>query len=186
MKSPDFNRFEMYNFRVLDPDSNELCKGLMNSKAWFKTVENSTLWEFIPENSRVIEKDLSPLQLELESTTLVDNTITLYLSGLAGAEEQDRVKVAAPDLLIKLEELLKERKENMPENSYTTHLFTKGEDKILKKLGEETVEVILAKGSRGETVYESADLLYHLLVHLVNKEIPFQEILNELARRMDN
>lgn len=184
MKSPDFNHFETYSFRVFDPEKRELYKGLMNSKAWFKTVENSTIWEFIPENSRVLEKDFSPFKLKLNQTEIEKNSLSLFLAaadspGENGSEELDNT------LLLKLEQLLKERKEKMPANSYTTHLFSKGEDKILKKLGEETIEVILAKESIDETIYESADLLYHLLVHLVNKEIPFKSVLGELAGRMD-
>ena len=87
-------------------------------------------------------------------------------------------------MLHKLELIIQKRLETMPENSYTTHLFSKGEDKILKKLGEEAVELILAKENKEEIIYESADLIYHLIVYLVYKKIPLNNILQELERRM--
>ena len=77
------------------------------------------------------------------------------------------------------------RRESMPEGSYTTYLFQKGLDKILKKVGEDCTEVIIgAKGeSREETVYELADLCYHALVLMVEMGISPDEIREELARR---
>ena len=87
--------------------------------------------------------------------------------------------------LMGLYALLKERKEQMPEGSYTTYLFEKGLDKILKKIGEETTEVIVAGkgGDHRETVYEIADLLYHLMVLMVNSDISMEEVQRELASR---
>ncbi len=83
-----------------------------------------------------------------------------------------------------LEDLLTSRKELLPENSYTTYLFEKGLDKILKKIGEETTEVIVgAKNSREETVYEIADLAYHVLVLMVEMGISVDEVRDELASR---
>ena len=84
-----------------------------------------------------------------------------------------------------LYELLKGRKENPQEGSYTSYLFDKGRDKILKKVGEECTEVIIAsKGDdRAETVYELADLCYHALVLMVEMGIPVEEVKSELASR---
>lgn len=84
-----------------------------------------------------------------------------------------------------LESLIAERKETLPEGSYTTYLFTKGQDKILKKVGEEAAETIIASKNNNTTeiVYEASDLLYHLMVLLVHHNIPFAEIEAELARR---
>jgi len=84
-----------------------------------------------------------------------------------------------------LYELLVGRKENLPEGSYTTYLFQKGMDKILKKVGEESTEVIIAaKGNdRAETVYEIADLAYHLMVMMVEMGISVDDIKKELASR---
>lgn len=84
-----------------------------------------------------------------------------------------------------LYELLRKRKEEMPEGSYTTYLFQKGMDKILKKVGEECTEVIIAgKGEdRKETVYELADLAYHAMVLMVEMGISVEDIHRELASR---
>lgn len=87
-----------------------------------------------------------------------------------------------------LEELylvVKDRKENPREGSYTCYLFEKGLDKILKKLGEETAETIIAAKNPGskELVCEISDFLYHLVVLLVEKDIPLEEIYRELQRR---
>ena len=84
-----------------------------------------------------------------------------------------------------LYELIRGRKTDRKEGSYTTYLFERGLDKILKKVGEEATEVIIAGkgGSRAETVYEIADLAYHLLVLMVQQEISTGAILDELASR---
>ena len=84
-----------------------------------------------------------------------------------------------------LYDLLESRKRDMPEGSYTSYLFEKGLDKILKKVGEECTEVIIAaKGQdKRETVYELADLAYHALVLMVEAGISVEEIRKELASR---
>ncbi len=84
-----------------------------------------------------------------------------------------------------LYELLEGRKRDMPEGSYTSYLFAKGLDKILKKVGEECTEVIVAaKGQdRRETVYEIADLAYHTMVLMVEAGISVEDVRKELASR---
>lgn len=84
-----------------------------------------------------------------------------------------------------LYELLKGRKETLPEGSYTTYLFQKGIDKILKKVGEECTEVIIAAkdNDKKETVYEIADLAYHVMVMMVEMGISADDIRRELASR---
>jgi phosphoribosyl-ATP pyrophosphohydrolase/phosphoribosyl-AMP cyclohydrolase len=97
---------------------------------------------------------------------------------LDGAEDTDGVLAA-------LYALIQRRKAEHPEGSYTTYLFDKGIEKILKKVGEEASEVIIAamKGSKEETVYEAADLCYHMLVLLCEAGISPSEVAQELARR---
>ena len=84
-----------------------------------------------------------------------------------------------------LMELIRGRKTERKEGSYTTYLFEKGLDKILKKVGEESTEVIIAAKDRdrNETVYEIADLAYHVMVLMVEAGISLEEIRDELARR---
>ena len=84
-----------------------------------------------------------------------------------------------------LYELLQGRKRDLPEGSYTTYLFQKGIDKILKKIGEESTEVIIAAKAddKRETVYEVADLAFHFLVMMVEMGISVEDIRRELASR---
>ena len=84
-----------------------------------------------------------------------------------------------------LYQLLLSRKKELPEGSYTTYLFQKGLDKILKKVGEESTEVIIAGKAedKAETIYEIADLAYHVLVLMVQMGISVEEIRAELASR---
>jgi phosphoribosyl-ATP pyrophosphohydrolase/phosphoribosyl-AMP cyclohydrolase len=87
-----------------------------------------------------------------------------------------------------LYKLIQSRKAVGEEGSYTSYLFAKGMDKILKKIGEESAEVIIAAkgGSKAETIYETADLLYHVMVMMVEMNISNEDILEELAsRRVD-
>jgi phosphoribosyl-ATP pyrophosphohydrolase/phosphoribosyl-AMP cyclohydrolase len=81
--------------------------------------------------------------------------------------------------------LLLDRKAKMPEGSYTTYLFEKGIDKILKKVGEESTEVIIAgkANDKAETVYEIADLAYHVMVLMVEMGISVEDVHRELASR---
>ena len=82
-------------------------------------------------------------------------------------------------------EMLVGRKENPKEGSYTTYLFQKGLDKILKKVGEECTEVIIGAKSddKAETVYEIADLCYHVMVLMIEMGISLEDIHKELASR---
>ena len=84
-----------------------------------------------------------------------------------------------------LYELLRGRKTEKKEGSYTTYLFEKGLDKILKKVGEESTEVIIAGKAedREETIYEIADLAYHVMVLMVQAGISLEDIRDELASR---
>lgn len=81
--------------------------------------------------------------------------------------------------------LLQQRRTEKPEGSYTTYLFEQGIDKILKKVGEESTEVIVAGkgGDKAETVYEIADLAYHVMVLMVHMGIEPKDIIAELAKR---
>lgn len=85
----------------------------------------------------------------------------------------------------RLYELISGRKTEGKDGSYTTYLFEKGMDKILKKVGEECTEVIIAAkgGDRAETIYEVADLYYHVMVMMVELGISNEDITEELASR---
>lgn len=89
------------------------------------------------------------------------------------------------NFLYYLYDLIKKRKEEMPEGSYTTRLFTSGKGRIAQKVGEEAVETVIASmaGKREETIEESADLLYHLMVLLAGEGIEFSDIVKRLESR---
>lgn len=89
-----------------------------------------------------------------------------------------------PFSLPALYDLIKGRKDNPKEGSYTTYLFQKGIDKILKKVGEECTEVIIgAKNSKEEAIFEIADLTYHVIVLMAQQGITLENVLDELAKR---
>lgn len=91
----------------------------------------------------------------------------------------------ASEILQRLTETLEARKQAAPDTSYVAKLFCKGEDAILKKVGEEATEVVLASKSGDKThlVYETADLWFHTMVLLAHHGLSAQDVLNELARR---
>ena len=93
---------------------------------------------------------------------------------------------AKADVLDHLYAIIQERKANAPAGSYTATLFAKGTGEISKKVGEEAIEVVLASARETDDriVYESADLIYHLLVLLAAHEIPPDAVYAELERRM--
>ncbi|AJS60815.1 bifunctional phosphoribosyl-AMP cyclohydrolase/phosphoribosyl-ATP diphosphatase HisIE [Paenibacillus sp. IHBB 10380] len=88
-------------------------------------------------------------------------------------------------VLAELEQIIAEREKERPEGAYTTYLFEKGIDKILKKVGEETAEAIIAAKNKdnAELRLEVSDLIYHLLVLLEERKLPLDEILEELGLR---
>lgn len=100
-------------------------------------------------------------------------------------QPETRPSLSLGRILELLAEVIKQRKVEKPEGSYTVYLFEKGLDKILKKVGEECAEVIIAakNNSREEIRYETADLFYHLLVLLEEQGIRLEEIAQELESR---
>lgn len=89
------------------------------------------------------------------------------------------------NILAKLDQILDERKSASPDSSYVASLYHKGLDKILKKIGEEATETVIAAkdGKAEEIIYETADLWFHTLVMLSHHNISSQQVLDELDRR---
>ncbi|MGM0586977.1 MAG: bifunctional phosphoribosyl-AMP cyclohydrolase/phosphoribosyl-ATP diphosphatase HisIE [Bacteroidota bacterium] len=87
--------------------------------------------------------------------------------------------------LAELEQLLYQRKQQLPEGSYTASMFQKGDNKVAQKVGEEAVETVIAalNEEQSDFRYESADLLFHLMMLLVQKDMRFSEIVDELEQR---
>ncbi len=97
----------------------------------------------------------------------------------------DTKQAGTSDILMREQAVIIDRKANPEEGSYTNYLFNKGEDKILKKVGEEAAEVVIAGKNRDkdEIKYETADLLYHLSVMLVDNGMTWDDIFEEMERR---
>lgn len=101
--------------------------------------------------------------------------------------EGKKVKRVLPfETLQRLQEIIHQRLEEMPENSYTVKLFKEGEDRILQKFGEEAIETLIAlkRGVPEEIRAEASDMLYHLLLMLSVRGIGIEEVLRELASRL--
>lgn len=100
-------------------------------------------------------------------------------------EELYEDETVKPFSLADLFQLIEGRRTNPVEGSYTTYLFEKGRDKILKKVGEECTEVLIAgaKNDREETVYELGDLVYHAMVLMTEMGISLEDVVRELAKR---
>ncbi|MCR3907112.1 MAG: bifunctional phosphoribosyl-AMP cyclohydrolase/phosphoribosyl-ATP diphosphatase HisIE [Tenericutes bacterium] len=177
-----------------------LMLAYMNAEALEKTIETKeayyysrsrkTLWKkgetsghFQHVKSLAYDCDQDTLLIQVEQIGVACHTGEMscfhtYLFNDAYHEEN-------PNILREIYELIQLRKDNPEEGSYTTYLFNKGLDKILKKVGEETAEIIIgAKNqSQGETVYEISDLVYHILVLMVNQGIKLNDIEEELYKR---
>ena len=91
-----------------------------------------------------------------------------------------------PNTIQQLYETIQQRKQNPPPGSYTATLFAAGENEILKKMGEEAIEVIIAAKGEGDdrVIYELADFIYHSLVLLAQRDIAWSDIEAELSQRM--
>ncbi len=87
--------------------------------------------------------------------------------------------------LSELQDFIEQRREQMPEGSYTTRLFTDGTKRIAQKVGEEALEAVIeaTSGTREQFVYEASDMLYHLLVLLTDKGLRIDDLARELHRR---
>lgn len=98
---------------------------------------------------------------------------------------EDTTSGRLSDILMREQAIIIDRKHNPDEDSYTNYLFNKGEDKILKKVGEEAAEVVIAGKNRDkdEIKYETADLLYHLSVMLVDNDMTWDDIFEEMENR---
>ena len=145
---------------------------------WLKG-ETSGNYQHIVSITADCDKDALVVRVKKDGPACHTGTESCFNTPLLVSEE------AAPFSMEGLYELLLDRKAKLPEGSYTTYLFQKGIDKILKKVGEETTEVIIAAKAddKRDTVYEIADLAYHVMVLMTQMGITVDDIKNELASR---
>ncbi len=97
----------------------------------------------------------------------------------------DIPKISSPSFLNQLFDLIKDRKTNLPERSYTSDLFKSGANRIIQKVGEEAIETVIAAKNRDrkEIIDESSDLIYHLFVMLAEQGIEFSDVVDNLKKR---
>lgn len=170
------------------PEGRTVDVALCNEKAFQKSIEQNRLWVVHSETGRVLPYEPDPTVVGLsegagwyEAVVSCDEPAEDYPREDASSG-RDCGAAAWAETLSTLTAVIAQRKRDLPEGSYTTHLFTSGLDKIKKKTGEEAVELILARDG-SETTYEAADLVYHLLVLLEAAEVPFADVIQELRRR---
>jgi phosphoribosyl-AMP cyclohydrolase / phosphoribosyl-ATP pyrophosphohydrolase len=183
-------------------DRQALARTLESGKTWFYSRSRQALWMKGETSGHVQEVkeilfdcDQDALLIKVQQTGAACHTghYSCFYRDALGQEvapllfDPERVygSTAGPGILYELYDLISDRQVVRPEGSYTTYLFNQGLDKILKKVGEETAEVIIAAKNRNpsEVTYETADLLYHLLVLLVEQGVPLEEIFRELKSR---
>jgi len=177
-----------------------LTLAYMNEESLKKTIETGETWFYSRSRQELWHKGatsgntqtVASINYDCDQDALL---VLVYPKGPAchtGAVScfservvEGKSNLADYQILQSLEKVILDRERERPEGAYTTYLFEKGVDKILKKVGEEAAEVIIAAKNRNheELKWEAADLLYHLQVLLVEQELPFKEVLKTLEQR---
>lgn len=155
-------------------------------KTCFYSRSRKCLWRKGETSGNV--QDIVSVKTDCDKDTLLISVIPAGPACHTGSEScffETVHENASPFSVEGLMELIKGRKYNKKEGSYTTYLFEKGRDKILKKIGEEATEVIIGgkADDKAETVYELADLMYHAMVLMADMDISVDDIMKELASR---
>ncbi|MTH53784.1 bifunctional phosphoribosyl-AMP cyclohydrolase/phosphoribosyl-ATP diphosphatase HisIE [Bacillus mangrovi] len=185
---------------VQDAVSKEvLTLAYMNKESLGKTIESGETWFYSRSRSELWHKGatsgntqaVTELRYDCDQDAILVQVVPNGPACHTGAyscfkkAEAEREIQNPYAILGELERVIAERDAERPEGSYTTYLLTEGVDKILKKVGEEASEVIIAAKNRShdELKWEAADLLFHLLVLLREQNLPFSEVLNALEER---
>ncbi len=147
-------------------------------RLWLKG-ETSGNYQHIVSITADCDKDALQVMVEPDGPACHMGTTSCFENPLYHSEERSEFSL---EILMKM---LEGRKKEKKEGSYTTYLFEKGIDKILKKVGEECTEVIIAgkADDKKETVYEIADLAYHVMVLMLQMDISLEDVHKELASR---
>lgn len=182
----DFYTNEVLTLAYMNSES--LAISIAERRTCFYSRSRKKLWRKGEESGNI--QHIVSITADCDEDALVVRVIKEGPACHTGAESCFHHAVYVDDTVERfsyqgLYELLQGRKDNPQEGSYTSYLFEKGMDKILKKVGEESTEVIIAAkdNDRAETVYEVADLCYHIMVMLVEAGISLDEISAELGRR---
>ena len=163
---------------------------LKTKEAWFYSRSRKQLWHK-GETSSNVQKVVS-IHLDCDQDAILLQVIPKgpachqgTYSCFEDERSDDESKIHRFQIINELESVIAQKEAERPEGSYTTYLFDKGLDKILKKVGEEASEVIIAAKNRSaeELRHETADLLYHLLVLLREQKLPLDEVFHVLKDR---
>jgi phosphoribosyl-ATP pyrophosphohydrolase/phosphoribosyl-AMP cyclohydrolase len=159
------------------------------SKLWLKG-ETSGHFQFVKSIKLDCDADTLLIQAEQVDAACHTGNKSCFFRTMNGEKWEEKVETAdneelSASILQEVYDVIVDRTVHPKEGSYTNYLFTKGLDKILKKVGEETAEVIIAakNKSKEEIRYEVSDLMYHLLVLLVERGLTLEDIYGELKGR---
>jgi phosphoribosyl-AMP cyclohydrolase / phosphoribosyl-ATP pyrophosphohydrolase len=185
----DAETLEVLTLAYMNKES--LTKTLESDETWFFSRSRQELWHkgATSGNTQSVvgikydcDQDALLVQVQPKGPACHTGAVSCF-SGEAVSERKS--SLSDYQILQTLEKVILQREVERPEGAYTTYLFEKGVDKILKKVGEEAAEVIIAAKNRDheELKWEAADLLYHLQVLLVEQGLPFKEVLLTLEER---
>lgn len=171
-----------------------LEKSLQTGETWFYSRSRRELWhkgatsgntQTIVEMRYDCDQDAVLVLVDPKGPACHNGTTSCFTEAFFTADYTPTGDLSDYAILQTLEKLIQQREQERPEGAYTTYLFEKGVDKILKKVGEEAAEVIIAAKNRDheELKWEAADLLYHLLVLLREQKLEFKEVLAVLGKR---
>ncbi|RJQ45541.1 MAG: bifunctional phosphoribosyl-AMP cyclohydrolase/phosphoribosyl-ATP diphosphatase HisIE [Gaiellales bacterium] len=171
-------------------NSEAVDRTLQTGRTWFWSRSRQKLWnkgetsghfQFVKDIRYDCDIDCLLLLVDQRGPACHTNEHTCFHRAMDG----NPLKPAVFEALTRLHGLVDERRRLMPAGSYTASLFEKGRDQILKKVGEEASELIVAAkgGDRDEVVYEAADLFYHVSVLLADAGVELTEVYEELLRR---
>ena len=195
-----FNEQGLITAVVQDARSKEvLTVAYMNEESLKKTIETNETWFFSRSRNELWHKGATSgntqqvvsIKADCDQDALVvevvpagpachNGTTSCFTETIVQNEQ-----VGSVGILSQLKDVIAQREIDMPEGAYTTYLFDKGIDKICKKVGEEATEVVIGAKNRDkeEVKWESADLLYHLLVLLQEQKVDIYEVLDVLQKR---
>ena len=179
-----------------------LMLGFMNKESYDKTIETGhvtfwsrtrqTLWTKCETSGHFL--NLVDMKVDCDNDTLLVRVNPIGPTCHTGTDTcwgEDNEPLGSDNspllFLAELQDLIDQRKREMPEGSYTTKLFRDGTNKIAQKVGEEALETVIeaTNGTSEHLVYEAGDLLYHLLVMLTSKGLRIEDVASELQKRHD-
>ncbi|MEK4028053.1 bifunctional phosphoribosyl-AMP cyclohydrolase/phosphoribosyl-ATP diphosphatase HisIE [Pseudobacillus sp. FSL P4-0506] len=184
----DATTYEVLTLAYMNKES--LQRTIDSGETWLFSRSRQELWhkgETSGHTQKVVnikydcDQDALVVLVKPEGPACHLGTTSCFEQSLYG----EQTEMLPYTILQKLEEVIADREQTRPEGAYTTYLFEKGVDKILKKVGEEAAEVIIAAKNRDkdELQWEAADLLYHLLVLLREQKVELADVLGVLAKR---